>query len=312
MSSAYSIFSAASEASASDSKEQECEPSRSASETNTAAPCSGSIGPPSHASTTFTPLTQSDWVGLDESTLLAADSPASPSALPASSELRVTTATSGRRCAESLHSQDPLGSLAKTLLASSRWHSTMCFLTWKVSATPRGRLLFRLVPSMRDTDAIGSGSLLATPTRTANQLAPSMQKWKSCAALLPTPAARDWRSESCTPEYQETRNQETRNQETRNQETRNQETRGKTLPWVVQNMWPTPRASDAEKGPRTAEGAAKEVARGHGPDLPAVAGGSLNPTWVEWLMGFPEGWTVLDPSEMPSSRRSRKPSGEQS
>jgi hypothetical protein len=23
--------------------------------------------------------------------------------------------------------------------------------------------------------------------------------------------------------------------------------------------------------------------------------GSLNPTWVEWLMGFPEGWTDLEP-----------------
>ncbi len=35
-------------------------------------------------------------------------------------------------------------------------------------------------------------------------------------------------------------------------------------------------------------------------------GGSLNPTWVEWLMGFPLGWTDLEPSAMPSSRRSRR------
>ena len=27
--------------------------------------------------------------------------------------------------------------------------------------------------------------------------------------------------------------------------------------------------------------------------------GSLNPPWVEWLMGFPEGWTDLDASETP-------------
>jgi len=26
-------------------------------------------------------------------------------------------------------------------------------------------------------------------------------------------------------------------------------------------------------------------------------GGSLNPQWVEWLMGFPEGWTDLSNSE---------------
>jgi len=28
-------------------------------------------------------------------------------------------------------------------------------------------------------------------------------------------------------------------------------------------------------------------------------GGSLNPTWVEWLMGYPLGWTDLNASETP-------------
>ena len=32
-------------------------------------------------------------------------------------------------------------------------------------------------------------------------------------------------------------------------------------------------------------------------------GGQLNPTWVEWLMGFPLGWTDLNVSETPSSLR---------
>ena len=27
-------------------------------------------------------------------------------------------------------------------------------------------------------------------------------------------------------------------------------------------------------------------------------GGRLNPTWVEWLMGWPLGWTDLKPLEM--------------
>lgn len=27
--------------------------------------------------------------------------------------------------------------------------------------------------------------------------------------------------------------------------------------------------------------------------------GQLNPTWVEWLMGFPIGWTELNVSETP-------------
>jgi hypothetical protein len=43
-----------------------------------------------------------------------------------------------------------------------------------------------------------------------------------------------------------------------------------------------------------------------------VVTGALNPTWVEWLMGFPNGWTDLAASATPSSRKSRKSSGGQS
>lgn len=76
-----------------------------------------------------------------------------------------------------------------------------------------------------------------------------------------------------------------------------------------QNKWPTPRASDGTKNIRSPAGAAKEVARKGitGVDLSsAVGGGPLNPTWVEWLMGFPIGWTDLPLLETQSSRKSRK------
>jgi hypothetical protein len=33
----------------------------------------------------------------------------------------------------------------------------------------------------------------------------------------------------------------------------------------------------------------------HGECLPQVIGGPLNPTWCEWFMGFPLGWTELQP-----------------
>jgi hypothetical protein len=90
------------------------------------------------------------------------------------------------------------------------------------------------------------------------------------------------------------------------------------------NLWPTPRASDGEKNLRSAAGtagAAKEAARKGGPQdlisavrlwptptasdsknvirkhdnyqsLVKTVGGALNPTWVEWLMGYPPEWTV--------------------
>ena len=32
-------------------------------------------------------------------------------------------------------------------------------------------------------------------------------------------------------------------------------------------------------------------------------GGKLNPTWVEWLMGWPLGWTDLKPLEMVKYQR---------
>jgi DNA (cytosine-5)-methyltransferase 1 len=34
----------------------------------------------------------------------------------------------------------------------------------------------------------------------------------------------------------------------------------------------------------------------HGVQLANQVGGTLNPTWVEWLMGFPPGWTDCEPS----------------
>jgi hypothetical protein len=71
-------------------------------------------------------------------------------------------------------------------------------------------------------------------------------------------------------------------------------------------MFPTPTVQDASNN-----GGPSQHQRNSLP-LNAVAGGSLNPTWVEWLMGFPLGWTALDASATPSSRKSLKSSGGQS
>jgi hypothetical protein len=40
------------------------------------------------------------------------------------------------------------------------------------------------------------------------------------------------------------------------------------------------------------------------------AGGQLNPTWVEWLMGWPLGWTDLKPLEMDRYRSAQQAHGE--
>jgi len=56
--------------------------------------------------------------------------------------------------------------------------------------------------------------------------------------------------------------------------------------------WPTPTAHNAKETNAPSEHNRNTTT------LAAQAGGSLNPTWVEWLMGWPLGWTDLKPLEM--------------
>lgn len=148
------------------------------------------------------------------------DSPASLFPSPGSSAARTITVTSGRKCAELLTRQDPVGSLVRMLLESSRWNSTLCFLTWKISATPRSRLLFRLVPSMPNTDGTEFG-------------------------FWPTPTACDHKGAG-----------------------------------------PTNIRKDGKNRTNDRLDYATEFAPGS-----LSKSGSLNPAWVEWLMGYPIGHT---------------------
>ena len=191
--------------------------------TPTAEPCSASTG------LTFPSMKMSEnSLGKmsEQSTLFAEDTLASLSALPGSEMARQMTVTSGRSLLGLCGNSDRFGYLQRMLLGTSAWDSTKCFLTWKVSATPAGRLLFQLVPSEPATNELGSG-------------------------LLPTLTARDFKSDSCSPEFRKKRDAMKI---------------GKTLPWTLRGL--------------------------------------LNPTWCEWFMGFPEGWTELEHSEMRLSRRS--------
>jgi hypothetical protein len=94
-------------------------------------------------------------------------SPANRSVSQANKKARKTIDTSGHTCMQLLNQRNPLGSLSKTLVASSMWHSMMCVLTWKPKVTPRNRLLFQLAVSKlptKETESGSSESLWATPT----------------------------------------------------------------------------------------------------------------------------------------------------
>ncbi len=70
-------------------------------------------------------------------------------------------------------------------------------------------------------------------------------------------------------------------------------------------LWPTPLAKDYRSG--RFESPETTAARKGGPTLSEVVAkiehatgiGTLNPTWIEWLMGLPTGWTELGPSGTP-------------
>ena len=73
----------------------------------------------------------------------------------------------------------------------------------------------------------------------------------------------------------------------------------------IVKVWPTPTARDWKSGKGKTQA---ERGRSHGQSLAEANGGQLNPTWVEWLMGFPLGWTDLGGWATPSSRKSSKSS----
>jgi hypothetical protein len=229
---------------------------------------------------------------------------------------------SGGRWHESSARYDPDTSSWKTrqcsLLAGSesfsetwpRWGLMLDGVSWALSMP--GRL----------TEGNGSGSSLPTPTASEG----GRQRSKSPgAAVRPSSgmmAKRDlWPTPTCGAASHSTLSPEAQARELE----RSIRDRGgpSTLAIYVQAgmspsmqkhpgcraMWPTPNTMD-HMSPRSDE--ALERAKTVGgcsnlKDQPEIreAGGSLNPTWVEWLMGWPLGWTACEPSEMDRFRRVR-------
>jgi DNA (cytosine-5)-methyltransferase 1 len=117
--------------------------------------------------------------------------------------------------------------------------------------------------------------------------------------MWPTPQARDWKGSSG----------------------RSYKGLEKDLPTAAKQstgMWPTPNASDnRDRGNLSDPAIQRRIKLGKQVGLTMAVkenkgGGTLNPTWVEWLMGYPAGYTDLKDWEILSSRKSRKKSVEQS
>jgi len=71
-------------------------------------------------------------------------------------------------------------------------------------------------------------------------------------------------------------------------------------------VFPTPLASDATGGYSSKKPASRKGTAGLKETIP---GGPLNPTWVEWLMAWPLGWSALGAYPSSPRRKERQPAG---
>ncbi len=105
------------------------------------------------------------------------------------------------------------------------------------------------------------------------------------ARLWPTPQANPYSVTTLTPELAEKSRRRT-----------GDETTGSFVEVMAKRMWPTPTAANHITNPLIVPPSGVRGRLGHAvpAEDPSTIGGQLNPTWVEWLMGFPAGWTDLE------------------
>jgi len=262
---------------------------------------------PSRFGMTFAPLTDDHGAAVLTSFLAAF--PARTSALQAKAPaLTESAAACGPTWRASLARYDPATSSWKTAQRSLLGDSEECSVIWPRSGMTADGQCWELPTLERRISGTGSG-LWATPSATDGQrggtITPNMTG-VSLAQMINTPTR--WP----TPTTQD-------NVQIRGiGKAAGKSKRGTTLAGAV-SMWPTPMAADSRgSSGRPAPGkqvqlvdavkfatplsrdyrsgkASQATHDKNSQPLSEQIGGSLNPPWVEWLMGWPLGWTDLKP-----------------
>ena len=199
----------------------------------------------------------------------AEGSPASPSLSPGNASRRRTLVGSGPRSTVSFARYDPVTCSWRTSQGSLLPEWETFSGTWPVSGMTRSGTAYRQPSSVPPIYADES------------------------SLLLPTPSAAEYGSNQSSSPGAVVR---------------------PSLSTMARRVsWPTPRAQNGEprnhKVWRRPDGQPQNLENAVAVRDPSAIGGPLNPTWVEWLMGFPLGWTDLEPSETPSSPKSPNTSG---
>jgi hypothetical protein len=219
------------------------------------------------------------------------DSPASPSAWLDSDEEPPTADGSGPSSHGSLAFYDPASRSWRTSQGSLLDLEWPRFLgTWPRSGTMRNGTVSPRPPSVPRISVTGS-SLWPTPVGQDDGKTPEAHlAMKAERGLWPTPTASDASQVRMTASGRHGSLQETM--------------------MARRGLWPTPKTptGGGQMARTTPGGGIRKLEDAVSQEIGRNTG-ALNPTWVEWLMGFPLGWTDCAASGTPSSPRSRNGSG---
>lgn len=221
---------------------------------------------------------------LKQSPSFPADFPVSPSPPQENGRVLRMPATYGRKCAELLPSCGPVGCLGKMLLASSIWGSTKRFLTWQKRDTLFSHSYFRLAASAHGMSA---SELL------------------SSRLMFPTPLASDKGTS------RDAANLDVFLSDNGIFRKRNKNGSIWSLSLSAAVFYLTPAASEGYRSTlkptafRNQSPSSNLSAQMIRQEQPVSDTAALNPDWVEWLMGFPKGWTDVssgqrNPMESPA------------
>jgi len=272
----------------------------------------------------------------EQLTLFREDFPASRFPWLESKKEKGTTVTYGRRCLELSESLRRVASSVRTSLESSALPPGTWSRTWSVKDMTSSCLILKLRLSERRTEETGS-PLWATPNTMDHLATRSPEAMERIAAgarkgrtrpsnlreqvdesamrMWPTPKANSATGMSNPPNRQGGMDLQTAarlwptpcaTEARQGLQIRREGKKGtqQSLSTAVR-IWPTPCSFDgksldthlrSDATPTRSVLLSQKIAMFQESEA-AANGGQLNPTWVEWLMGFPIGWTDLNASE---------------
>ena len=225
-------------------------------------------------------------------TLYPVDFPASHFPWLESKREKKTIVTSGRRCCGLSENCARIASSVRMYLESSRLPPGKWSRIWSAKAITSSCSILKLRLSERGTDdqeySSSESQMWPTPTRmdyAKERMRSTQQKAGSRRSLDLPSAVRLWPTPRAN-EYKDTL------QSVPQSRLKDPGKCNLTQAIAMELMFATPCARDYRTGQRK-----RYDNPGRANNLNDQIGGQLNPTWVEWLMGFPPGWTDLNASE---------------